>query len=442
VVGASKILRNITEQKQIEERLKQRRERLEFLSEALGQLLNARNPSTIIQELLPKVAGHLGVDTYFNYMVDKDGKSLKLQAYGGVSEDVARSMERLEFGQAICGTVAETCRSVHATDIQRSDYDKASLVRSLGMQSYACNPLMAGDRLLGTLSFASRTRARFDAEDLQFLKIISQYIAVALERLKSAEDLENTVVERTASLREAVEQMEEFSYSVSHDLRGPLRAMDSYATVLLEEYGRQLDQTARGYINKIQRSSERMNRLTKEVLIYSRLARSEVELDTIDLERIVEDVIDQHKNLQSPAAEIKVVRPLLPVLGNETSLGQCVSNLLNNAVKFVAPGVRPQVIVSTERIGRRVRIRFKDNGIGIKPEYHERVFRMFERLHPDGEFEGTGVGLTIVRKAVEKMRGKIGIESDGVHGTCFWIELQPGEQLQAEGRLLVTSQRS
>jgi signal transduction histidine kinase len=253
-----------------------------------------------------------------------------------------------------------------------------------------------------------------------------------LERLKSAEHLENTVVERTASLREAVEQMEEFSYSVSHDLRGPLRAMDSYATVLLEEYGAHLDNTARGYISKIQRSSERMNRLTTDVLTYSRVARAQMELEPIDLERIVDDVIDQHKILQSPAAEIKIVRPLLPVLGNEISLGQCVSNILNNAVKFVAPNVGAKVIISTIRTGRRVKIQFADNGIGIKPEHHKRVFQMFERLHPEGKYDGTGIGLTIVRKAIEKMRGNIGIESDGVSGTCVWIELEPAEERQLD----------
>lgn len=427
IVGASKILRDISEQKRDARRLQQRRERLEFLSETLGDLLNASNPAAIIRDLLPKMATRLGADTYFNYMVDKDGNGLKLQAYSGIPEDVARSIERLEFGQAICGTVAQTCRPIHAEDIQNTNYDKAHLVRSFGLQSYACNPLIVGERLLGTLSFASRTRPRFDEEDLQFLKIISQYIAVALDRLKSAEDLENTVAERTASLTEAMEQMEEFSYSVSHDLRGPLRAMDSYATVLLEEYGDKFDDIARGYVSKIQRSSERMNRLTNDVLVYSRVARSQMEFESIDIERIIDDVVDQHKNLQAPAATIRIVRPLLPVLGNETSLGQCVSNILNNAVKFVAPGVKPQVTISAVRTGRLVKIRFVDNGIGIKPEHQQRVFQMFERLHPEGKYDGTGIGLTIVRKAIEKMRGKVGIESDGTNGTCFWIELEADE---------------
>lgn len=247
------------------------------------------------------------------------------------------------------------------------------------------------------------------------------------EKKRAGEILEQTVAERTASLREAVEQMEEFSYSVSHDLRGPLRAMSAYARVLLEEYGNQLDQTARGYLEKIQRSGDRMDRLTQEVLAYSRVARSKAQAEAIDLNGLVRDVIHQHTNFQPPAARIEIVSPLPAVLGHETTLGQSVSNLLNNAVKFVGPGVRPHVRVRAEHNGKTVRVWFEDNGIGIKPEHQQRIFNMFERVHPEGMYEGTGIGLTIVRKAVEKMGGKVGVESDGQNGSRFWIELRHAE---------------
>jgi PAS domain S-box-containing protein len=247
------------------------------------------------------------------------------------------------------------------------------------------------------------------------------------DEVRAKEKLEQTVTERTGSLREAIEQMEEFSYSVSHDLRSPLRAMNAYAGVLLEEYGNQLDEVARGYLAKIQRGSDRMNRLTQDVLAYSRVARSQVQPETIDLERLVRDVIYQHTTLQPPATEIEIVGPLPPVLGHETTLAQSISNLLNNAVKFVAAGVKPHVRVHAERKGKQVRVWFEDNGIGIKPEHQQRIFNMFERVHPEGMYEGTGIGLTIVRKAIEKMGGKVGVESEGHTGSRFWIELRQWE---------------
>ncbi len=129
------------------------------------------------------------MDAYFNYMVSEGESALRLHSYAGIPDERARDIERLELGQSICGTVAQTREAIHATDIQNSSYDEAALVRGLGIQCYVCNPLVVEDRLLGTLSFASRTRRAFDEDELQFLRIISQYTAVALERLRTAQAL-------------------------------------------------------------------------------------------------------------------------------------------------------------------------------------------------------------------------------------------------------------
>lgn len=178
-------IRDITLRKQADASAEKRAERARLLSETLAQLLSARNPETIVRELFPKVAAHLNVDTYFNFMVDETGRALRLHSSAGVPEQIVRSFERLEFGQAICGTVAQQRQRIIANDIQHSDYDKAALVRGLGIQTYACHPLMAGDHLLGTLSFASRTRPAFDEDEIEFLRIVSQYTAVALDRLRT-----------------------------------------------------------------------------------------------------------------------------------------------------------------------------------------------------------------------------------------------------------------
>ena len=250
------------------------------------------------------------------------------------------------------------------------------------------------------------------------------------ELFRANKELEHRVEQRTASLRETLAQMEEFSYSVSHDLRAPLRAMNAYATALLEDYSERLDQTGQSYLDKIRRSSDRMNRLTQDVLTYSRVARSQVQFQRIPLERLVKDIIHQYTTLQPPAAQIDIVAPMPDVLGQETMLGQCLANLLNNAVKFVPAGVAPRVRVWTERRGSTVRLWFEDNGIGIKPEHQDRIFQLFERVHPDGKYEGTGIGLSIVRRAMDKLGGAVGIQSDGIHGSRFWLELQAAEAVE------------
>ncbi len=167
--------------------LQVRGERMQLLSETLAQLLGARDPDTVVKDLVAKVAAHLRADCYFNFMVDAGGNALQLHSCGGITDEQAAAIQRLEFGQAICGTVAQTCRAIVANDIQNTDYDKADLVRGLGIQTYACHPLMTGGRLLGTLSFASRSRPEFDEDELKFIRIVTNSAALVLEQLKSVE---------------------------------------------------------------------------------------------------------------------------------------------------------------------------------------------------------------------------------------------------------------
>jgi two-component system, chemotaxis family, CheB/CheR fusion protein len=237
--------------------------------------------------------------------------------------------------------------------------------------------------------------------------------------------LEQAVLERTADLQASTSQMETFSYSVSHDLRAPLRAMQGYAEALREDWGGKLPPEAREYVEKIIQAGSRMDRLILDVLTYSRAAVGDVSIEPVDTERVVREVIRQHPELSEGGARIAVDSPLARVLGQEASLAQCLSNLLLNAVKFVAPGRAPEVRVRTEAIHSLVRIWVEDKGIGIEPEFHQKIFGMFEKLHRQDVYPGTGIGLAIVKKAVERMGGMAGVESAPGKGSRFWIQL-PG----------------
>ena len=167
--------------------------------------------------------------------------------------------------------------------------------------------------------------------------------------------------------------------------------------------------------------------MIRDVLTYSRVAREKIELRTIDVEQLMRQIIDERPDLQPPRAEIEIAAPLQPVRGHEAYLSQCITNLLDNAVKFVPPNQQPRVRIWSETNDGQVRIWFEDNGIGIPKEAQERVFGLFQRMHPEKEFPGTGVGLTIVRKAVERMGGQAGVESEPGHGSRFWLQLRKGE---------------
>jgi signal transduction histidine kinase len=243
------------------------------------------------------------------------------------------------------------------------------------------------------------------------------------ELIQMNRDLERRVHDRTASLQEAIAQMEEFSYSVSHDLRAPVRAMHGYARAVLEDYEDKLDERGKEYLERILQSGSRMDRLINDVLTYTRVSRRETPLARVSLDRLVRDILSQHPALAQDRARVCVPSELPDVVGHEPSLSQVVSNLLDNAVKFVAPGVKPEVVIHCQRDNGNVRLWIDDNGIGIRPEHQTRLFGMFERLHSEGKYEGTGIGLAIVRKATERMGGKVGIVSDGNNGSHFWIEL-------------------
>ena len=164
-------------------------------------------------------------------------------------------------------------------------------------------------------------------------------------------------------------------------------------------------------VERISRNAARLDKMILDVLTFSRIARAEIQLERVSLNRLIAELVQNYPAMQLPRARIEIL-PLHDVQAHEPSLIQVLSNLLGNAVKFVAPGVQPHVRISSERANDYVTLSVQDNGIGVSPAYHHRLFNMFERIHPDLEYEGNGVGLGIVKKAVERMGGRVGIESD------------------------------
>ncbi len=239
-------------------------------------------------------------------------------------------------------------------------------------------------------------------------------------------------------LSETVEELEVFSYSLAHDLRAPLRSLQGFAGILLSEHVERLDEQARTYLRRISVSAHRMDALVRDILNYSKVARGDLTLRPINVGQLIEEVAAVYPALQAAAAEIKVESPLPLVQANEAALTQIVSNLLGNAVKFVAAGVRPRVTVRGEENNGWVRLWFEDNGIGIPKDAHARLFTLFMRLQRAEDYEGTGIGLAIVRKAAARMGGTVGVESAAGAGSRFWVELKkahvPGETAEANGR--------
>jgi signal transduction histidine kinase len=240
---------------------------------------------------------------------------------------------------------------------------------------------------------------------------------------RANENLEILVKERTGRLQELVDELEHFSYSITHDMRAPLRAMQGFAEMLaLSESGVLDDGERKDYLQRIMTAAARMDRLITDALSYSKAVRREMALAPVNTRKLLKGMIESYPEFQVPLAVIELEDQIPDVLANEAGLTQCFSNLLNNAVKFVENGQQPRIKVRSEPGEGVVRLWFEDNGIGIPQEMTPRMFGMFQR--GSRKYEGTGIGLALVRKVTERMGGRVGVESEPGKGSRFWLELK------------------
>ncbi len=247
---------------------------------------------------------------------------------------------------------------------------------------------------------------------------------MADEEIRRLNDsLERRVEERTEQLEEANRALEAFTYTVSHDLRAPLRGVQGFSEALLEDFGDRLDDAGREYAGRIVSAAQRMEELIQDLLTYSRLSRAQIDRQRVDLDAAVGDAWEQVRETSPPGTRLEVEEPLPAVAGHRSTLVQVLANLLGNAVKFVPPGAAPEVRVRAEDRDGKARVWIEDHGIGVAPEHQERIFNVFERLHGGESYPGTGIGLAIVRKGMERMGGQAGVESQPGEGARFWIEL-------------------
>jgi PAS domain S-box-containing protein len=267
--------------------------------------------------------------------------------------------------------------------------------------------------------FAKLTR---DITERKIAQEDLQRYAAQLEGMHG--ELEERVRQRTEALQEVNAELNAFAYSVSHDLRAPLRSTQGFAEALLEDYGDRLDETGRDYAKRVVKASRRMDLLIQDLLAYSRVSRTELDLQPVSLEQAVESALTQLDEPRARSdAQIAVGSLDHWVLAHRVTLTQVLVNLLSNSIKFVEPGQTPHIAVSATRQGEWVRLVIEDNGVGIPPEHADRIFRVFERLHSSEAYPGTGIGLAIVRKALERMGGRTSVNSSPGSGSRFWIEL-------------------
>jgi len=407
---------DITERKRAEQALRTRNRRLRLLWEAAAITLAGDDADVMLHGLFAKIRPELGLDGYWNYMVDESGETLALASYEGAPPEAMRGVERVAVGAGVSGRVAATRHPIVSTNVQASTDPEQSPARSLGIRAYICHPLVAGERVLGTLTLASRSRDTFEPDELEFAETICQHVTLAYERIRHVREL-----------KESGRMKDEFLATLAHELRNPLAPIRNAAHILKQHGPRDPEMVWARQV--IDRQAEHLSRLVDDLLDVSRITRGRIELrrERIPVSVIVSSAVETARPLieaNQHALIVSLPGEQLFVNGDLTRLAQVVSNLLTNAAKYTPPTGR--IEVAAERDGEHVLLRVRDNGMGIPHEMLGRIFEMFAQV--DSSLErtagGLGIGLTLAQTLVELHGGTIEAQSGGAgRGSDFTVRL-------------------
>jgi signal transduction histidine kinase len=374
--------------------------------------------------------------------IDNEGWIVPVAHAGAVQgylDSIRISVLDVAEGRGPTGTAAREGDHVFTTDIATDErmapWRDAALAREF--RSCAGFPLVVEDRCVAVLTAYASELGFFDEEEVKLFDGLAADLSFALEAMarderrravedklrRLSEELERRVQERTQELGAANADLEAFSYSVSHDLRAPLRAIDGFSRVLLSRYADRVDADGRHALERVRAGSERMGVLIDAMLGLSRLGRRPLELGDVDLSALAAEVVEELR-AGEPERDVEVlIEPDVSAVGDKELLRVVLQNLLGNAFKFTSQQPHARVQFGRTEHASQAAIFVRDNGVGFDMNYADRLFRPFDRLHSESEFSGTGIGLATVQRVIARHGGRVWAQGAIGDGATFYFTL-------------------
>jgi signal transduction histidine kinase len=403
-------------------------ERLNVLQDIDDAILRAESPHKLATAIVYPLRKVVGCDFVRISILDRETNTAVM---------LASTIENMQADLSVYPLTAESIELLmqgipyvndHIDDASLTEFEEG--LQKLGMQSYVIMPLYTEEGLQGMITIAFKRPQRLDKEQFKIVEEVAVQLSIALRQVELfsqiqeyANNLERLVEERTAQLEAKANELEAFTYSVSHDLRAPLRAMDGFARMLDQKYSADLPEKAQHYVSRIQQNAKRMGLLIDGLLTLSRIGRRDLQLYPVDFTNLAQEVINNLTSDDQIGHANIVLDPLPKTHGDPALLKQLLFNLISNAVKYSHKEETPQIIISSfEENGEPVYF-VKDNGVGFDMQYANKLFGVFQRLHSVEDYEGTGIGLATVYRIVMRHNGRIWAEAAVNEGATFFFTL-------------------